>query len=213
MSQHLSCKPLDLDKICQNLVQKFVERNMVAEALFKTKGMLVRLHKHRLDAVGGGSKGRKYGISNQNKENKPKSVPDADAWKEAMEELLRAPQDANSKFDTDECALVLGCLSTLAALSNSDVPLDSVCGKGCLLWAKELAHVDENMAARLCSNMYKASSKAAAAEDARAKTVQPGSVGHFAVCNSAITIRQYSVCVCDARDLVEFQMSDKCAHF
>ena len=33
MSKHLSCKPLDLDKICQNMTQNCIGRQMVEEAL------------------------------------------------------------------------------------------------------------------------------------------------------------------------------------
>jgi hypothetical protein len=164
---------------------------MVTEALTETQDMLVRLHKHVAQSSEIGTKpGKKYGMTN--KENKTKQ--DAEfTWREALEDLLQGPQESSKNTAKDECALVLGCLCNVASIAPKDVALDTVCGQGCLAWAKSLAAEDQDTAARLCSNMYKACTKAGGTADARAKEVKQGSLEHAHLSASAIILRTYSV--------------------
>lgn len=200
MSKHLSCKPLDLDKICQNMTQNCIGRQMVEEARSSTEGMLVRLERYISAGVGAGKAApqqRKYGAGN-NKENRPKASSSAAAaaagdWRDALNVVLAASADPGRKVDVDECSLVMGCLANLASLAISDAPLDRICGLGYLRWARMLSTMDADLASRLCGNMYKGACKAASAADALAKAAKPGSKEHAAQSASAVTIRCYSM--------------------
>ena len=200
MSKHLSCKPLDLDKICQNMTQNCIGRQMVEEARSSTEGMLVRLERYISAGVGAGKAApqqRKYGAGN-NKENRPKALSSSAAaaagdWRDALNVVLAASADPGRKVDVDECSLVMGCLANLASLAISDAPLDRICGLDYLRWARMLSTMDADLASRLCGNMYKGACKAASAADALAKAAKPGSKEHAAQCASAVTIRCYSM--------------------
>lgn len=191
MSKHLSCKPLDLDKICQNMTQKLIERQLFKEAHASTEGMLVRIDRFISAGVGAGKATavRKYG--SVNKENNAKAA--AEDWRGALNNILAASGDTGRKADADECAMVMGCLSNLASLAFPDEPLDRICGLDYLRWARTLTTVDADMSTRLCGSMYKASTRAASAADALAKSAKPGSKEHAQHCASAVSIRCYSV--------------------
>ena len=170
MQNHLTCSALDLEKISQNLILKLAERELRGEALEEAQQMLVRLY-----AAGQKKRGSKCAAA---------------GWQEALANLAgnaEAGELAASGRNSEECALVLGCLTNLATLPVQAKTCYAwrdardACGPGCAAWLEVLRGQDKALAARLASSLYRAATKAAVAADTAAAAETPQRKGSVMV--------------------------------
>ena len=186
MASHLTCKPLDLERIAQSLVSKLLERGMLDDAQSAIEAMLLSLsssYRRPLAPI---------------KCNAGASGGD---WEQALELLLCAHEAGRKQIGTDECAVIAVCLHSLASLAIARMESPTAdqsqraswlrtvlatCGPGCLRWARALLAADPDAGRKLCGNFARAAARGAAVADALSRAENASLASSVKVAGTAL---------------------------